>query len=160
MAQKKVTLSCLADHVAGRLEGPGHIQVAGIAELHLAGPAELSFLISTDHLKDAQNTKAAAVLISDSLEPVSLPMVWVPNVPKAINMALDLFTPPPKPCLGVHPSAIVDPTAVLATDVSIGPNVVVEAGTSIGDDDAFAMRTSLRLTIKLGPDSLFEEPLK
>lgn len=37
-----------------------------------------------------------------------------------------------------------------------GPNV----GTSIGDSDAYAMRTSLRLTIKLGPDSVFEEPLK
>ena len=37
-----------------------------------------------------------------------------------------------------------------------GPN----DGTRIGDDDAFSMRTSLRLTIKLGPDSVFEEPLK
>ena len=37
-----------------------------------------------------------------------------------------------------------------------GPN----NGTRIGDDDAFSMRTSLRLTIKLGPDSVFEEPLK
>ena len=27
-------------------------------------------------------------------------------------------------------------------------------------DDAFSARTSLRLTIKLGPDSLFEEELK
>lgn len=33
-------------------------------------------------------------------------------------------------------------------------------GTSIGDDDAFSARTMLRLTIKLGPDSVFEEPLK
>ena len=37
-----------------------------------------------------------------------------------------------------------------------GPNV----GTTIGDDDAYAMRTSLRLTMKLGPDSVFEEPIK
>lgn len=29
-------------------------------------------------------------------------------------------------------------------------------GTVLGDDDAFSMRTSLRLTIKLGPDSLYE----
>ncbi len=35
-----------------------------------------------------------------------------------------------------------------------------QRGTVINDDDAFSMRTSLRLTIKLGPDSLFEEPLK
>ncbi len=33
-------------------------------------------------------------------------------------------------------------------------------GTSIGSDDAFSARTSLRLTIKLGPDSVFEEPMK
>lgn len=33
-----------------------------------------------------------------------------------------------------------------------GPNV----GTSIGDDDAFSARTSLRLTVKLGPDSIME----
>lgn len=31
-----------------------------------------------------------------------------------------------------------------------------QAGTVINDDDAFSMRTSLRLTIKLGPDSLFQ----
>ena len=35
-----------------------------------------------------------------------------------------------------------------------------QVGTVIGDDDAFSMRTSLRLTIKLGPDSVFEEPMK
>lgn len=35
-----------------------------------------------------------------------------------------------------------------------------QRGTRIGDDDAFSARTSLRLTIKLGPDSVFEEPLK
>lgn len=35
-----------------------------------------------------------------------------------------------------------------------------QVGTRIGSDDAFSARTSLRLTIKLGPDSLFEEPLK
>jgi len=40
--------------------------------------------------------------------------------------------------------------------VVIGPR----NGTSIGSDGAFSARTMLRLTIKLGPDSVFEEPLK
>jgi hypothetical protein len=35
-----------------------------------------------------------------------------------------------------------------------------QAGTVINDDDAFSARTSLRLTIKLGPDSVFDESLK
>lgn len=47
-------------------------------------------------------------------------------------------------------------------DLAPGGNAGVggQAGTDIKDDDAFSMRTSLRLTIKLGPDSVFEEPLK
>jgi len=43
-------------------------------------------------------------------------------------------------------------------------NVVPTAGlndsTGIDSNNAFSMHTSLRLTIKLGPDRLFEEPLK
>lgn len=47
------------------------------------------------------------------------------------------------------------------TDVQAGGTAITgNVGTSIGDDDAFSMRTSLRLTIKLGPDSLFDQPVK
>jgi hypothetical protein len=35
-----------------------------------------------------------------------------------------------------------------------------QRGTVINDDDAFSMRTSLRLTIGLGPRELYREPLK
>jgi len=35
-----------------------------------------------------------------------------------------------------------------------------QVGTTLDDEDALSMRTSLRLTIKLGPDSVFEESLK
>ncbi len=43
------------------------------------------------------------------------------------------------------------------TDVSFGSTFQgINNGTSIGDDDAFSARTTLRLTIGLGPDSLYE----
>lgn len=48
-------------------------------------------------------------------------------------------------------------------DVNTNPNPLTTGpnnGTHIGSDDAFSMRTSLRLTVKLGPDSVFEGPLK
>ena len=51
----------------------------------------------------------------------------------------------------------------IALDVAPIPDGVAGAGGQVGtvinDDDAFSMRTSLRLTIKLGPDSVME-PLK
>ncbi len=45
-------------------------------------------------------------------------------------------------------------------DLPAGFGDVRQVGTRIGDDDAFSARTSLRLTIKLGPRELFQEPLK
>jgi len=133
MAANKVTLSRLAAHVDGRLEGPDNTQVRGIAELSAAGTDDLSFLINEQHLEDAKSTKAAAVLISDSLGGVSLPMIWVSNVPEAINMALELFAQSPKPTAGVHPTAVIAPGASIGTDVGIGHYVVVQSGSTIGD---------------------------
>ncbi|MCK4850747.1 MAG: UDP-3-O-(3-hydroxymyristoyl)glucosamine N-acyltransferase, partial [Phycisphaerae bacterium] len=130
MAANKVTLGRLAAHVAGRLEGPDHTELTGIAELASAGPADLSFLINKHDLETAKTTKAAAVLVSDSLAPVSLPMIWVSNVPEAINMALELFARPPEADLGVHPTALIAPGVNLGHDLAIGPYVVVQAGTT------------------------------
>ena len=133
MAANKVTLVRLAAHIAGRLEGPDYTEVTGIAELRSAGPTDLSFLINEQHLEAAKVTKAAAVLISDSLCPVALPMVWVSDVPEAINTALELFAQPPESTPGVHPSAVIAPGVRLGTDLAIGPHVVVQDGTTIGD---------------------------
>ena len=133
MGTNKVTLRRLAAHVAGRLEGPDNTEVSGIAELALAGPQELSFLINKHDLETAKTTKAAAVLGSDSLAEVSLPMVWVSNVPEAINLVLELFAQSPELDPGIHPSATIAPDAILGTDLSIGPNVVVQDRTTVGD---------------------------
>ena len=75
MAVSGVTLERVARQVGGELEGGGEIEVSGIAELHLAGPGELSFVVNEGHLEAAKNTKAAAVLIGDSVSAVSLPKV-------------------------------------------------------------------------------------
>ena len=132
MAGSGVTLEQVARQVGGELAGSGDIELGGIAELHLAKPGELSFVVNEGHLEAAKSTKAAAVLISDSLLPVSLAMVRVPDVPEAINLVLSLFAKPRRPILGIHASAVIDPVASLAQDVGIGANVVVEAGVSVG----------------------------
>ncbi len=123
----------MAAHVAGKLQGSDHTELSGIAELALAEPQELSFLINEHDLEIAKTTKAAAVLINDSLAGVSLPMVWVSNVPEAINLVLELFAQPPEFEPGIHPSATIAPDAILGTNVSVGANVVVEDRTTVGE---------------------------
>lgn len=46
----------------------------------------------------------------------------------------------------IHPTAVVDPSATIGQDVTLGPYCVIEAGAVIGD----ACRLSSRVTIKAG----------
>ena len=133
MAARKATLAEISKHVEGQLEGPPQTTITGLAELHLAQPGELSFLINRADLSAAECTKAAAVLLSDSLPSVSLPMIRVKDVTKAINTALELFVPPAQPPAGIHPQALVASDATIGQDVTIGPYSVVASGASIGD---------------------------
>ena len=138
MVVSKVTLAQVSAHVSGQLEGPPQTPITGLAELHLAQPGELSFLINPDDFSAAKCTKASAVFLPDSLPSVSLPMIRVKDVSKAINTALELFVPPAQPPAGVHPQALVASDATLGRDVTIGPYSVVGAGASIGDGSILA----------------------
>ena len=61
-------------------------------------------------------------------------LIRVPNADLALVGVLTLFAPAPaRPPVGVYPSAIVDPTAILGRDVAIGPGVYIGAHTRIGD---------------------------
>ena len=133
MVANKVALERLAAHVAGRMEGSEDTEVSGIAELALAEPGDLSFIISEEDLETAKTTKAAAVLIGDSLGPVSLPMVRVSDVPEAINLVLELFAQPLDFPPAVHPSATIASDVTVGADVYIGPNVVIENRTTVAD---------------------------
>ena len=67
---------------------------------------------------------------------------------------LERFAPPvPRPATGVHPTAVVDPSAVLGDQVAIGPQVIVEAGARIGDRVVLHARVFVGAEVEIGPDS-------
>lgn len=53
----------------------------------------------------------------------------------------------------IHPSAVIDPSAELGVDVRIGPYVVVEAGTKIGDRTYLESFTVIKQFSELGADN-------
>ena len=143
MTARKVSLAEIAAHVAGRWEGSAEVAVTGLAELHLAQLGELSFLINEADLPLVEQSRASAVLLPDSLPPVSLPMVRVKDVAEAINTVLELFVEPRQIAPGIHPQAVVDPDAVIGSDVSIGPFCVVESGATVGEGAILQARCHL-----------------
>ena len=124
----------LAGILGGTLEG-ADVDLFACGGLEEARPGDLSFCKDPKHAKLVQSTKASAVLLppewSDGA-PCSVIRVADPN--HACMAAAKLFAPPePVRAPGVHPTAVIDPSARLGEGVHVGPFTVIEKGAEIGD---------------------------
>lgn len=56
----------------------------------------------------------------------------------------------------IHPSSIVDPTAKLGRDISIGPGTVIESGVTIGDRTELRSNVIIKSGVTIGADCLIK----
>lgn len=139
------TLEQLTARFGGRIEGDPTRQVGSLAPLDLAGPEQLAFLANPKYLPQVETTRAAAVLVNeealaeltgrgDSLSRLAFivtpnPYAYFARVAQAFVAALE-----PRAPAGIHPTALVDPSAQIAASATIGPYTVIEAGAVIGEN--------------------------
>lgn len=112
---------------------PDNIEITGVAGLEDAGPADVSFVANPRYRSAAQTTRAAAVLVEPDFPPLPMPTLRVANPYLAFARAIDLFHKAPLYPPGIHPTAVIDPTAVLGSDVHVGPYAVIGAEARIGE---------------------------
>jgi len=131
-------LSELAALVGGLLVGEDGI-IDRVDTLQNADSGAISFLSNTKYSKYLADTRASAVILSDSLSkkcPVASIVVENPYLAFAKISSFLNRDPEIKP--GIHPGAIVDPGAKISSSAWVGPgaviekNVVIGAGCSIG----------------------------
>ena len=116
--------------------------IAGLGSLSSAGLSEISFIVHAKYLEHLSRTKACAVIVlpeieahlaSQSVPPpfarvvCKHPYLLYARIAQWFEWAIQ---PPREPT--VHPSAVVDPSAVLGAGVTIGAHSVVGARCEIG----------------------------
>jgi UDP-3-O-[3-hydroxymyristoyl] glucosamine N-acyltransferase len=144
---KPVTAADLCASKGGTLlAGGGDTVFTGCNSLAEAGPEDLSFFGNEKYLPALRTTRAGVVLVPEAvpagfaeLVPQSV-LVAVPNPSLTFAQVMaQLGPPPPVFQPGVHPSAVVDPSAVFEeSEVSIGPHAVIEARVTIGPGTTIA----------------------
>jgi len=109
--------------------------ITGINDLGRAEPGQLSFLGNSRYAKAASTTRASGILVPrDFTSPLPCAAIRVDNPSAAFARVVEAFSPPPVTWVpGIHPSAVVDPSARVGAEVHIGPHAVVEAGAVLGD---------------------------
>ncbi len=150
MARRSTTLGQLAELVGGRVQGNPATEICAAAVLSEVGAGEITFVDQPERLKQLSNSQAAAVLAPEKIaaqwvgvgacgEPsraddparcgASLPVIFVPDVHSAFAAIINHFRPSrARVAVGIHPRAIVSPSARWGNGVNIHP------GATIGDD--------------------------
>jgi UDP-3-O-[3-hydroxymyristoyl] glucosamine N-acyltransferase len=129
-----MTLGELASQLGCTLEGPSHLEITGVAGLDEAGPNELSFLSNPKYFRKLKTTRAAAAIVGKDVKAEGRTVLRTENPYLTFAKALEIFHPPHRPPVGIHPTAVIAPDVKLGRNPSIGPYVVVEEGVEIGDD--------------------------
>ena len=127
-------LGQLAGLLGGSLEGPADRVVSGVKGLEQAGPGDVAFLANPKYLKYLEGCRAGVVLVSrDQPVPPGLAVIRVDDPYLAFAKLLTEVSKRPYVPGGVHPRAVVEPSATLGRDVTIHALAYVGPGAVIGD---------------------------
>jgi UDP-3-O-[3-hydroxymyristoyl] glucosamine N-acyltransferase len=132
---RSYTLAELAELLRGDVAGDGATVISGVAGIKEAEPGDITFFADSKYADYLVSTSASALIRRAEVES-SLPSIVVENPHLAFTRAINLLLPPEEPDCddGVHETAIVDPTARLGDNVSVGPFCRVGPGAVVGSN--------------------------
>ncbi|MBF0619071.1 MAG: UDP-3-O-(3-hydroxymyristoyl)glucosamine N-acyltransferase [Candidatus Omnitrophica bacterium] len=149
------TLAEIALLVGGRVVGDTSIVITGISGIKEAKGGDLTFLANPKYLPLAADTGASAILVGNDVLIEGKPVIQTDNPSFAFSKVLGLIKEYTTPKLmGIHPSAVVHPEAVLGEGVGLGPHVVVEKDARIGRNTVICAGTYIGTKTVLGDNCL------
>lgn len=152
------TVAQLSEMIGGTFSGDGEKQLAGVNSLMLAEENELSFLSSVKYLAALDKSKAGAVLVPNGhARPLKdgVAAIFCENPDKAFTKLCALFAPEVieyQP--GIHPAAVIHPTAKIGENVWIGPTAVIDREAEIADGAVICAGVYVGHYCKIGEKTL------
>jgi len=154
MDEKSFTLAELAKLLNGKLEGPPDLIITGVCDLADASKDQISFVESRAYTSALKKSQAGAVVVTADIKP-DRPAIIVDAPNLAFIKLIELFAPaPPKPAVGIHPSAVIDNTACIPKTVSIGANCVIGENVIIGENCIIYANVYIGDNVVIGDDCI------
>jgi UDP-3-O-[3-hydroxymyristoyl] glucosamine N-acyltransferase len=148
------TLSELATLTRSQLIGDPHHVITGVESLEAARSHEAAFLENPRYTKQVVTTQAGVIFVSPNFSLLSGHNYLVTDHPSyAFQKVIDLFIPPlPSGFMGIHPTAVVHPSASLAEGVTIGPYAVIDARAHIGPHTTLGPSVCIGASARVGAE--------
>jgi UDP-3-O-[3-hydroxymyristoyl] glucosamine N-acyltransferase len=152
----QLRLGSIVETLGGELAGDPDRVIEGIAPLETATAAQLGFLANPKYQQQLAASRAGCVIVAPSMRELAAargdailadqPYLYFARVTQLWKRLLGSDGGP-----AVHPSAVVDSSAVVHPGVRIGPLCVVERGARIGAG------TVLKARVNVGEDCIIGE---
>lgn len=165
------TLKQLSQKLDAALHGDPCCEINGAAALRLATAGEISFIDHQKYRDALKNTKASAVVLTESLLPDCPVNALVVRQPRlAFAELLQLLYADRIPVAGIHPAAIVGEhsdihltavvgaNTVIGNHVKIGANTVIYPNVTIYDGVCIGADTVIHSGAVIGADGFGFEP--
>lgn len=128
-------LSELAELTGARVEGAtDDVEITGAAGLDEAIEGHVTFLANPRYTPRVNTTRASAIYLSEEAQTErQIAILRVKDPYLAYTRALRVFYPEPELEAFIHPSAVIHPTARIATGVAIGACAVIGRNVTIAE---------------------------
>lgn len=137
-------VAALGDEVTGSSleavgsQGGAH-ELTALAAIQDAVPDTLSYVEGAKFADHIATTQAGALVlpsdkeIQEKAQARGIPWVSVKHPRLVFARAIALFYQPFQLPPGIHPTAVIDPTATIGTEAAIGAHVVIQGNVTVGD---------------------------
>jgi UDP-3-O-[3-hydroxymyristoyl] glucosamine N-acyltransferase len=151
------SLQQIVEQLGGAPSGNTETQIVRVGSLALAQAGAISFFSDTKYTEQLNNTSASAVVIGlQHASLTNLPKIITDNPYAYFAKVSQLLNPIYVAAKGVHGSAIVDASASIARNCSIGANVVIEVNVRLGNNVTIGAGCVIERNSSIGDNTLLE----
>ncbi len=136
-------------------EGDGDLAISAAASIESAGPNEISFIGNRKAFSQAGQSRAGCLIVPPGFpNPLGRTVIRAAQPRSAFAAVVARLHPKTPPPPGIHPTAVVSPTAEIAPGCSIGPHAVIGDGARLGPGCVVGAGSALGARVTLGEGCL------
>jgi UDP-3-O-[3-hydroxymyristoyl] glucosamine N-acyltransferase len=149
-----MTVIELAEWLGLPFEGDGSGNVRQAAPIESAGAGEISFALPRKARHEVEASRAGCLIVPVEFDNSIGRTIIRAKDPRAVfAKVVARLHPPRRPEPGVHPSAVVSPSASIGEGVAVGPLAVISDGAVIGAHTSVGAQCYIGRDVKIGAES-------
>lgn len=155
---KSYSIQEINEILKGEIVGEIFQKITAPEQLEVANESEISFIGNKKYEKFWVTSKAAVAVVNEdiSIEPgENRAFIKVKNADLAMSQVLALFAPPtPLFNIDIHPTAVIDDTAIICNGVRIGAGCYIGAKVVLGDNSTIYPNVTILDECTLGKNTV------